>query len=172
MTLVQNPTTLAIEDVPDYISEVATVGADIAVTSSTTLVSVPTLVIPHGPSQRFFFRFGLFFTSNATADFKYRIALLKTSDNTAQAAASYRLRRQTIAPDALTTLVTGFDVANNGSTDITVLSASGTDGFAGGEGIITTAAAAGRLEFQFAQNTSDAGAVTLRAGSFLEYKQF
>jgi hypothetical protein len=168
MALVQNPTTFAIEDVPDYISEVATVASDIAVAASTTLVNAPTLVIPYGPGQRFFIRYGLYFTTNATADFKFRLAL-------PAAASQYRVRRLSIAPDALTTLVTAYDTANNGTTDLTVVAASGTEGYAGGEGIFVAATSGagstGVLQFQFAQNTSDAGATTLRAGSFLEYKQ-
>lgn len=164
MSLIINPTTNAVEDIPDFFSVNKTLSSDIAVVTS-TLVNATGLVIPFGRSQRFLFRFGLFFTTNATADFKYRIAL-------PAAAAFYRAQRRSVAPDALTTLVTASDVANNGTTDITVLCASGTEGFVFGEGIFTAPAQNGDLQIQFAQNTTNAGATTLRAGSFLEYKQF
>jgi hypothetical protein len=164
MTLIINPTTLQVEDVPDFISEVATVAADIARTND-TLVNAEPLRIPFGPSQRFYFNFGLFFTTNATADFKFRLSL-------PAAAAQWRVRRQTIAPDALSTLVTAYDVANNGTTDLTVLCASGTEGFTGGEGVFVAPNTRGELIVQFGQNTTNAGATTLRAGSYLGYKQF
>ena len=166
MTLVQNPTTFAIEDVPDYISEVATVASDISVASSTTLVNAPTLVIPYGRSQRFFFRFGLFYSAAAAGGLKYRLALPAT-------AALWRAARRSIAPDALTTLVTAFDIGNTGAVDIALTAASGTDGVVFGEGIfVAPASADGAMQIQFAQNASSASPTVLRAGSYLEYKQY
>jgi hypothetical protein len=164
MTLIINPANNQVEDVPRYISEVATVALDIDKVNA-TLVNAEPLRIPFGPSQRFYFRYGLFFTTNATADFKFRLSL-------PAAAAQWRVRRDTIAPDALTTLVTAYDVANNGTTDLTVLAASGTEGYTGGEGVFVAPNQRGELIVQFAQNTTNAGATTLRAGSFLSYKQY
>jgi hypothetical protein len=164
MSLITNPLNFSVEEVPDYFSEVATVATDIAVANN-TLVTVPLLELPYGPYQRFLFNYGFHFTTNATADFKFRLAL-------PVAATLWRNRRSTIAPDALTTLVTTLDVANNGTTDLTVVAAGGTNGYTAGEGLFVAGATAGVLTVQFAQNTTNAGLTTLRAGSFFGFKQY
>ena len=63
-------------------------------------------------------------------------------------------------------------MANNGTTDLTVLCASGTEGFTGGEGVFVAPATRGELVIQFGQNTTNAGATTLRAGSYIAYKLY
>jgi hypothetical protein len=164
MTLVQNPANFAIEDVPDQFSEVNSLITDVNKVSSTTLVTVPQLVIPYGPSQRFLFRYQLFYVTNATADFKYRLALPAS-------ASLWRNVREELAP-AATAWVNSLDAGNNGTTDFAVLAASGTDGAVRGSGIFIAPASAGSLTIQFAQNTSNAGQTSVRAGSYLEYKQY
>ena len=164
MSIVINPLTGQAEDVPDFLSEFNTLPTDIAVVSATALIDTA-LRIPFGRSQRFYFQYGLFFTTSATADFNFRLAL-------PAAAQVWRNRRSTIAPDALSTLVTGFETANNGTSNNTVLCASGTHGYTAGEGIFVAPDQAGELIIQFAQNTTNAGATTLQAGSYIAYKQY
>lgn len=135
---------------------------DRTVTASTTLVAVPELTIGLARFQRLLFRFSLFYSSPAAADFKYRLAV-------PTGLTLYRCFRETWAPDA-TGLAFAQDTSNNGTTDITVLHAANTDGFIRGTGIIHNGSTAGDFQLQFAQNTSDAGNTILRAGSFIDFE--
>lgn len=164
MTLIINPANASVEDVPDYFSEVASLAADQVVTASTTNVIVPAFTIAYAAFQRLAIRYNLFYTTNAAADFKFRIAL-------PVAAAAWRNLREELPP-AATTFTLTLDTANNGTTDISLLAASGTEGFARGTALFTAPSTPGLLTFQFSQVTSDAGATTLRAGSFVEAKGF
>jgi hypothetical protein len=135
---------------------------DRIVAASTTLVAVPELTVNLARFQRVFFRFNLFYSSPAAADFKYRLVVPAS-------VTLYRAFRETWAPDA-TGLAFAQDTSNNGTTDITVLHAANTDGFIRGTGIIHNGSTAGDFQLQFAQNTSDAGNTILRAGSSIEFE--
>lgn len=144
--------------------ETRTLTADRVVTASTVLVPIPELIVNLGRFQRALFRFNLYYSSPAAADFKYRISVPASLT-------LYRCFRETWAPDA-TALAFAQDVANNGTTDNTVLHAANTDGYIRGQGIIHNGANAGDLQFLFAQNTSDAGNTILRGGSFIDVEYF
>lgn len=135
---------------------------DRVVTASTTLIAVPELTISLARFQRLLFRFSLFYSSPAAADFKYRLTV-------PSGLTLYRCFRETWAPDA-TSLAFAQDTSNNGTTDITVLHAANADGFIKGTGIIHNGSTAGDFQFQFAQNTSDAGNTIVRAGSFIDFE--
>lgn len=154
-----NPQTNQVEYVPGEI-ETRVNSQDRIVTASTTLVAVPELTVSLARFQRVFFRFNLFYSSPAAADFKYRLTVPASLT-------LYRAFRETWAPDA-TALAFAQDTSNNGTTDITVLHAANTDGFIRGTGVIHNGANAGDFQLQFAQNTSDAGNTILRAGSSIE----
>lgn len=156
-----NPQTNAVEYVPGEL-ETRINTQDRTVTASTTLVAVPELTISLARFQRIFFRFNLFYSSPAAADFKYRLTVPASLT-------LYRCFRETWAPDA-SALAFAQDTSNNGSTDITVLHAANTDGFIRGTGVIHNGANAGDFQLQFAQNTSDPGNTILRAGSSFEFE--
>jgi hypothetical protein len=130
---------------------------DRTVNASTTLVAVPELTINLARFQRIFFKFDLFYMSAAAADFKYRLVVPAS-------VTLYRCFRETWAPDA-TALAFAQDTSNNGTTDISVLHATGTFGFVRGSGFIHNGSTAGDFQLQFAQNTSNASDTMLRAGS-------
>lgn len=142
--------------------ETRTNSQDRTVTASTTLVAVPELTINLARFQRLLFRFSLFYSSTAAADFKYRLTV-------PTGLTLYRCFRETWAPDA-TSLAFALDTSNNGTTDITVLHAANTDGFIRGTGCIHNGSTAGDFQLQFSQNTSDAGNTILRAGSFIDFE--
>jgi len=163
MSTVINPVSFASELVPDFYSAGFSKEADTAVVNS-TLISEPDLRFDFGAYQRFAFRYTLFYTTNATADFKFRLAVPINL-------ALWRNLREELAP-AATAFTLTLDAANNGTTDLTILAASGTEGFARGTGILVAGPTAGAFQLQWSQNTTNAGPTTLRAGSILEYKQF
>jgi hypothetical protein len=104
-------------------------------------------------------RIVVFFDTAATPDFKYAL--------TGPAAPTYvRVRRHHVVPGS-TANVDGMDTAATASTSVTGAAATG--GFV--EMIIAwqNGANAGTFAFQWAQNTSNASATTVRAGSYLEY---
>lgn len=137
---------------------------DRVVTASTALVAVPELTVSLARFQRLLFRFSLFYSSPAAADFRYRI-LVPTNPTL------YRCFRETWAPDA-TALAFALDTSNNGTSEgfVTVTHAANTDGFIRGTGVIHNGANAGDFQLQFAQQTSDAGNTILRAGSFIDFE--
>jgi len=138
------------------------VDADQTVTNSATLVTVPQLTIPIGINERVIFRATLFYTSTATGDFKYRVDVPASPT-------LYRLFAEEQAADA-TAIVCSTITAE---ADDTVLFASGTDGVIRVSGILQNGSTAGQVLFQFAQNTATASqSAIIRAGSFLEYRNF
>ncbi len=104
----------------------------------------------------------LFWDCSATADFKWR--------HTGPASpTSVRIYRYTVGPaaGALGNLLT--DAAYSAA-DLAVATAAGTTGgYATFEGCIVNGVNAGDFAISWAQNTSDVGATTLLAGSYLEY---
>lgn len=156
-----NPQTNQVEYVPGEL-ETRSNTQDRTVTASTTNIAVPELTVNLGRFQRVFFRFNLFYSSPAAADFKYRLVV-------PAGLTLYRCFRETWAPDA-TALAFNLDTSNNGTTDITVLHAANTDGYIRGTGVIHNGSTSGDFQLQFSQNTSDAGNTILRAGSSIEFE--
>jgi hypothetical protein len=160
-----NPQNSATEYVPGEI-ETRVLSQDRTVTANTTLVTVPELSFSLARFQRVLFRFNLFYSSPAAADFKYRLRVVDTAVAPVTLT-QYRAFRETWVPDA-TALAFALDTSNNGTTDIAPVHAANTDGFIRGTGIIHNGATAGEFQVLFAQNTSDPGNTILRAGSFID----
>lgn len=140
---------------------VESAAADQAVTSSTTLVDATGLAVP------------------LVANRKYRFKAVLVVDN-AGTAAGVKLAMAGPASPTKVTLV-GFlenattTVVHQVATSLTTIIAQGvgTTGvkYAVMEGIVFNGANAADLKVQFAQNTSDANATTLKAGSYLEVER-
>jgi hypothetical protein len=99
----------------------------------------------------------------ATPDFKYATAGPASPT-------LVRSMRKHIDPSALTTLASASSAAYIGSTAVNAGTGT-TGGYVEIDTIIHNGANAGNFSFQWAQNTTDASATTLLAGSYLEYRQ-
>ena len=130
------------------------------VTSSTTLVDVSDLTLRIGKYERINFKYNIFYTTAATPDFKYFI-------DTPASLTSYRVAQNGCdhAGAALASIITAEGSA-------IAITASGTDGCLQLTGTIENGATAGDIKFQFAQNTSDGTAATVREGSSVQYYRF
>lgn len=147
---------------PDTMTLGNVVDADQTVTNSATLVTVPQLTIPIGINERVIFRAVLFYTGTATGDLKYRFDVPASPT-------LYRLFAEEQAADG-TSVVTSVLTAE---ADDNVLFASGTEGVVRVTGILQNGSTAGQVIFQFAQNSATSGqSAVIRAGSFLEYRNF
>tara|TARA_R100001126_G_C4734571_1_gene105446 strand:+ start:79 stop:558 length:480 start_codon:yes stop_codon:yes gene_type:complete len=140
------------------ITKVVTANQD--VTSSTTLVDVSDLTLRIGKYERINFKYNIFYTTAATPDFKYFI-------DTPASLTSYRVAQNGCdhAGAALASIITAEGSA-------IAITASGTDGCLQLTGTIENGATAGDIKFQFAQNTSDGTAATVREGSSVQYYRF
>lgn len=164
MPILNNPTTGGLVYTPGEYFAPKILDVDRAVTASTTLVTVPQFTLALGRGERLVLRHTIFYTTNATADFKYRLDVPGTPT-------IYRTFSEQVPPAATAITVAPLTA----EADQTLLAASGTEGFLRITSYIvggTTSSDAGDVIFQFAQNTSDAGATTLRAGSHVEYFYF
>ncbi len=110
-------------------------------------------------SKKYAFRLNVFFDTTAAADFKYQI-----QGPSSPTIIRYLTRDVAPAATAMTVAVqTAF------AASVSVLSASTNGGFVEISGILHNGTTAGRVSFQWAQNTSDASNTTVRAGSWLEW---
>ena len=136
------------------------VTANQSVTSSTTLVDVSDLTLRIGKYERINFKYNIFYTTAATPDFKYFI-------DTPASLTTYRVAQNGCdhAGAALASIITAEGSA-------IAITASGTDGCLQLTGTIENGATAGDIKFQFAQNTSDGTAATVREGSSVQYYRF
>ena len=136
------------------------VTADVEVASSTTLVDVTDLTLRVGKYERINFKYNIFYNTAATPDFKYFI-------DTPASLTSYRVAQNGCdhAGAALASIIT----AEGSAISIT---ASGTDGCLQLTGTIENGATAGDIKFQFAQDTSNGTATTVREGSSVQYYRF
>jgi len=130
------------------------------VTSSTTLVDVSDLTIRIGKYERINFKYNIFYTTAAAGDIKYLI-------DTPASLTAYRVAQNGCdhAGAALASIITAEGSA-------IAITASGTDGCLQLTGTIENGATAGDIKFQFAQNTSDGTAATVREGSSVQYYRF
>ena len=136
------------------------VTADVSVASSTTLVDVTDLTLRVGKYERINFKYNIFYNTAATPDFKYLI-------DTPASLTTYRVAQNGCdhAGGALASIITAEGSA------ITI-TASGTDGCLQLTGTIENGATAGDIKFQFAQDTSNGTATTVREGSSVQYYRF
>ena len=130
------------------------------VTSSTTLVDVSDLTLRIGKYERINFKYNIFYTTAAAGDIKYLI-------DTPASLTAYRVAQNGCdhAGAALASIITAEGSA-------IAITASGTDGCLQLSGTIENGATAGDIKFQFAQNTSDGTAATVREGSSVQYYRF
>ena len=130
------------------------------VTSSTTLVDVSDLTLRIGKYERINFKYNIFYTTAAAGDIKYLI-------DTPASLTAYRVAQNGCdhAGAALASIITAEGSA-------IAITASGTDGCLQLTGTIENGATAGDIKFQFAQNTSDGTAATVREGSIVQYYRF
>jgi hypothetical protein len=140
------------------ITKVVTANQD--VTSSTTLVDVSDLTLRIGKYERINFKYNIFYTTAAAGDIKYLI-------DTPASLTAYRVAQNGCdhAGAALASIITAEGSA-------IAITASGTDGCLQLTGTIENGATAGDIKFQFAQNTSDGTAATVREGSSVQYYRF
>ena len=140
------------------ITKVVTANQD--VTSSTTLVDVSDLTLRIGKYERINFKYNIFYTTAATPDIKYLI-------DTPASLTSYRVAQNGCdhAGAALASIITAEGSA-------IAITASGTDGCLQLSGTIENGATAGDIKFQFAQDTSNGTATTVREGSSVQYYRF
>jgi hypothetical protein len=134
-----------------------------AKTSDTTLANDSTLVAALDATSTYAFRFVVFLSTGATPDSKYGLAYTG-SLSSAFVFRGYQSPGAGIgAADLFTaTVETLPGVLNvNGGTGTTIIMIHG----------VLTTSTAGNLSFQWAQQTSNAAATTVRAGSYLEYRK-
>lgn len=123
----------------------------------------------------------LFLPAVANATYRFDLLLLHSSSN----AGRFKMQFTAPAGSSLAWGVVGVAIAvtsSNPVTDVSMPSRTLTDilGLGGGnltgttafvQGVLTTSGTAGNLRLQWAQNTSDAGATQVRAGSTLRMKR-
>ncbi len=131
--------------------------AQTSVTNDNTSTADPTLVFNSVASVVYRFRFVVSFNTVAAADFKWELSG-PAGINTIE------FGWRAIAPDGVQT--TG--VGNALATSVSILSASSGVGQLEVTGIIYSGTAVGEVAFAWAQDTSDAGATLVRAGSYCE----
>lgn len=136
--------------------------ADQSKASDATLADDDTLFFPMLANTKYAFEFKAFFDTAATPDFKFAI-------DAPASPTILRLIRKHVDPAALTSLVVASEVAEVGSTALA--GGTGTNGgFVEAEGIVHNGVNAGNLAFQWAQNTSNASATIVRAGSYIKWR--
>jgi hypothetical protein len=135
---------------------------DEARTSDSTLTDDDELFFAMAAETKYAIRGVIFFDTAATPDFKFAFAGPASPD-------LVRIFRRHVDPNALTAEVTASEIAYTSSTSV----AAGT-GTTGGvltfDAIVHNGATEDDFAFQWAQNTSNASATTVRAGSYLEYR--
>lgn len=130
--------------------------------ASATIGTDNSLKLTMAANTKYSIRLKVFFTTAATPDFKYRVS---------GPAAPVLIRRYITRAvgggvPAMVAIGTAYDTAD------VALAGSGNDGIIDEEIIVHNGANAGDLVFQWAQNTSNATATIVRAGSFIEYTVF
>lgn len=137
--------------------------ADESVTSSTTLQDDDHLFFPIGVSEAWAFEFIVFYTGDAAGDIQFAITV----------PAGFSLLRwsflglsPSLATLPNTTLlypaITASGTANSFAGTVT-----GADTMALIKGIVVNGATSGNVKLQWAQNSSNASATTVRSGSYL-----
>ena len=135
--------------------------ADTSVTTDTTLSEETGLTIKLGKYERIAFRYNIFFSTTANADFKYLV-------DVPAAITLYRLAATGVDTDAGE--ISTSPITAEGSA--IALTANGTEGYLGLEGVLENGSAIDSLKFTWAQNTSHGDATIVRRGSNVEFIRF
>ena len=135
--------------------------ADTSVTTDTTLSEETGLTIKLGKYERIAFRYNIFFSTTANADFKYLV-------DVPAAITLYRLAATGVDTDAGE--ISTAPITAEGSA--IALTANGTEGYLGLEGVLENGSAIDSLKFTWAQNTSHADNTIVRRGSNVEFIRF
>lgn len=130
-----------------------------SIASTTGLVSDADLRVPIGVNALVVLRGRINYSTVDAADFKWR-------HTGPSGAVSVQINRRAIAPGDTAYSGVAIDTAYSAA-DISVLGATGY-GTIEFDGTIANGATAGNFIFQWAQNTSNAGATRIEAGSFIE----
>ena len=128
--------------------------------STTVLAADPDLKLTMAANEKFNTRWKIAFVTGATGDFKYRI--VGPSSPTLIRGLARVTQTSGTAPAAR--VLTAYD-----SADQTITAAAGFTGFIEIDLYVENGATPGDLEFQWAQNTSDATSTTVSRGAYLEY---
>lgn len=136
--------------------------ADQTKNSDDTIAADSELVATLTANKRYSIRIKVFYTGATTPDFKHQLTFSGTTTRVT-------IRRKSIAPNTTTQTDAVFEVFDAGATARAC--ATGHDGCLEDDISLDVGASGGDLEFQWAQNTSDAAATTVYAGSYIEYRQ-
>ena len=132
--------------------------ADESKVSDTALAQDAVLKQTLTANKIYAFRGRIFFTTNTTADFKFRFVCAGTSF----------LIKYTSYPSGSVTGTVGKDVVSPGTT-VSVICTGTTGGYIEFDGVVGIDGSDRVLSFQWAQNTSNVGATVVKEGSYLEY---
>ena len=135
--------------------------ADTSVATDTTLSEETGLTIKLGKYERIAFRYNIFFSTTANADFKYLV-------DVPAAITLYRLAATGVDTDAGE--ISTAPITAEGSE--IALTANGTEGYLGLEGVLENGSAIDSLKFTWAQHTSHGDATLVRRGSSVEFIRF
>ena len=127
--------------------------ADTSITSDDTLSEETGLTIKLGKYERIAFRYNIFYSTTANADFKYLV-------DVPAAITLYRLAATGVDTDAGE--ISTAPITAEGSE--IALTANGTEGYLGLEGVLENGSAIDSLKFTWAQNTSHADNTIVRRG--------
>lgn len=142
------------------ISKVVVVGTDQAITASTTLAAITELVFPLVANDKHLFRAYIPFTLAGTASgYKFGVTAPGTPTLIRAAAKVFNNTAGTMPKCA--------QVAAEGEIIAGALAAAGTH-WTEIVGWVQSTGSAGNLQFTFAQNVSDAGAITIENGAWVE----
>tara|TARA_Y100000593_G_scaffold60095_1_gene111447 strand:+ start:42 stop:524 length:483 start_codon:yes stop_codon:yes gene_type:complete len=130
------------------------------VASSTTVVSVPEFKIALGKYERMLLKYRIHWGQNTTGKIKFKLA---TPSVTA-------IHTVWSGVDAASAEIHQLDAAANPTSNVNT--AAGTIGYLELESCIENDATAGDIDFQFAQNVSNASPAQILRGSYVEYRRF
>lgn len=137
--------------------------ADEAKTSDATLADDAELVFAMAANTKYMIDLLVLFDTAATPDFKYR--------HTGPASPTLvRLLRENVVPEATAFSSIAVDEAYS-SSDVALTGSGDLGGLVRITGIVHNGANSGNFAFQWAQNTSNGSAATVRAGSRLRYRK-
>jgi hypothetical protein len=134
--------------------------ADTSRSANVTLAADPDLTFTMAANTRYSIRARIYFDTTAAADFKFRTSGPATPT-------LVRIARSHVVPGT-TAMVVAVDVAYSAA-DVALTGTGTTGGYIDIDAVIVNGATAGAFQFLWAQNTSDAGATIVRAGSYLEW---
>ncbi len=135
--------------------------ADTSITSDATLSEQTGLTVKLGKYDRIAFRYNIFYSTTANADFKYLV-------DVPASITLYRLAATGVDTDAGE--ISTAPITAEGSA--VALTANGTEGYLGLEGVLENGSAIDSLKFTWAQNTSHGDATLVRRGSSVEFIRF